>query len=98
MGPKKKCVTMFETKVSLFSKDLVNGADFPPLLLRFCNMKFDLYDGAHRYEMYKRNLFKYVPTVLWFSTRMDYETFVIKYYEELKYQKKKCIPINKNDL
>lgn len=89
---------LFETKVSLFSKDLVNGADFPPLLLRFCNMKFDLYDGAHRYEMYKRNLFKYVPTVLWFSTRMDYETFVIKYYEELKYQKKKCIPINKNDL
>lgn len=89
---------LFETKVHSFSRDLVNGADFPPLLLRFCNMEFELYDGAHRYEMYKRNFFKYVNTVIWFPTRMDYETFMNVYYEKLKYQNNNYIPLNtKND-
>lgn len=86
---------IFEEKVAKYKHLQVNGIDFPPLLVRYSNQKYDLYDGAHRYEVYHRCNYSYVKVIIWCPSQNDVDMFYDENMDDLFYQYCQCIQITK---
>lgn len=64
---------LFESRVKCLMDKVIAGNDLPPLLVKYEANELDLYDGAHRYEAYKRLGYRKCNLVIWCPT-MDVQT------------------------
>jgi len=65
----------FEQRVNDLAQKILTGVDLPPLLLYYFDGEIDLFDGAHRYEAYKRLHAGYIPAIIWTNNDLDYVDF-----------------------
>lgn len=69
----------FELRVNDLIQKILAGVDLPPLLLYYVDGEFDLFDGAHRYEAYKRLNADSISSIIWTSKDLDYVDFYQKH-------------------
>jgi hypothetical protein len=74
----------FEKKVSMLLEAIENDNDMPPLIVQYVDDEFELNDGNHRYEAYKRLGIKEIYVVVWITKKRDYELFNLKFAEYIK--------------
>ena len=55
----------------------------PPLIVHFYDHKWELNDGNHRHEAYKRLGIIEYPVIVWITEKEEYEELLIRYSEFL---------------
>lgn len=69
----------FERKVGELQQVVAREADMPPLIVNYVDGHFELNDGNHRFEAYKRLGVTEYYVIVWITERNDYEEFLTKY-------------------
>ena len=71
----------FENRVSKLMDVISNNVDLPPLIVNFSTHGFELNDGNHRFEAYKRLGVKEVDVIIWITESQDRDRFMALYSE-----------------
>lgn len=74
----------FEKHVNDLMEIIKNTKDMPPLIVHFYDHKWELNDGNHRHEAYKRLGITEYPVIVWITEKEEYEEFLEKYGKYLK--------------
>lgn len=75
----------FEQHVEQLQEVIRNGADLPPMIVHYhipegkSEGEFELSDGNHRWEAYKRLGVKTADVIIWITEQYEYEQFVERY-------------------
>lgn len=69
----------FNMRVAAIAKRFKNSWDMPPLIINYCDGKFELNDGNHRYEALKNCGIKECYVIIWITDNNDYTDFTDKY-------------------
>ena len=73
----------FQKHVKKLMDVIQNNKDMPPLIVHFYDHKWELNDGNHRNEAYKRLGITEYPVIVWITEKEEYEEFLIRYSEFL---------------
>lgn len=71
----------FENKITVFRNLIKEGWDMPPLIVNFCDDKFYLTDGNHRFEALVRSGKESYSVIVWLTEEADRIVFEKKYAE-----------------
>ena len=80
----------FESHVKELQNVIESKTDLPPLIVHYMiedgqtQGVFELNDGNHRHEAYKRLNIKEYPVIVWITEKHEYDQFVTKYGQYLK--------------
>ena len=74
----------FEKHVAGLENVLKTTADMPPMIANYVHGHFELNDGNHRLEAYRRLGVKEYYMIIWITEKSDYEAFLSQYPEYLK--------------
>jgi hypothetical protein len=69
----------FDWRVNEIQKRFKDKWDMPPLIINYCEDKFELNDGNHRYEALKRSGVQEYHVIIWITEDRDYQSFSSKY-------------------
>ena len=73
----------FEDHVRELENVIENTKDMPPLIVHYVDGSFELNDGNHRHEAYKRKGIEEYFVIVWITEKEEYDEFVLKYSEYL---------------
>lgn len=73
----------FEKHVSELADVIQTGKDMPPLIVHYTKGGFELDDGNHRLEAYKRLNIKEYFVIIWITEKEEYDEFMSKYGQYL---------------
>lgn len=74
----------FEKQVAHLQQVIASGADMPPLIVHYTAGMFELNDGNHRHEAYRRLGITHYPVIIWITETEEKEDFLEKYGEYLQ--------------
>lgn len=69
----------FNWKVSQLMEVIEKGTDLPPLIVHYGDGGFELNDGNHRHEAYKRLGIEEYFVIVWITEKEEYAEFMEKY-------------------
>lgn len=69
----------FNWKVSQLMEVIEKGTDLPPLIVCYVDGGFELNDGNHRHEAYKRLGIEEYFVIVWITEKEEYAEFMEKY-------------------
>lgn len=69
----------FEKHVKHLQDIIKTAEDMPPLIVHYAEHEFELNDGNHRSEAYKRLGITEYPVIVWMTEKSEYEEFMQKY-------------------
>ena len=73
----------FEKHVKKLMDVIQNNKDMPPLIVHFYDHKWELNDGNHRHEAYKRLGITEHPVIVWITEKEEHEEFLSQYIKFL---------------
>jgi ParB-like nuclease domain. len=73
----------FEKHVAKLENVLKTIDDIPPMIANYVDGHFELNDGNHRLEAYKRLGVEEYYMIIWITEKSDYETFLSQYQKYL---------------
>jgi len=73
----------FERHVSELEKVIEDNCDMPPMIVHYVEGAFELNDGNHRLEAYKRKGIEEYFVIVWITEKEEYYEFISKYSEYL---------------
>lgn len=74
----------FERKVKKLQSVISTSQDMPPLIVHYVDSGFELNDGNHRLEAYKRLGIKEYDVIVWITHKEEYAEFMERYSEYLQ--------------
>lgn len=69
----------FEKHVSELEKVIEANCDMPPMIVHYVDGAFELNDGNHRHEAYKRRGIDEYFVIVWITEKEEYDDFLSKY-------------------
>lgn len=69
----------FERKVKRLEQVISAGEDMPPLIVHYVDKGFELNDGNHRFEVYRRLGIKEYYVIVWITEKEEYAEFMDQY-------------------
>ena len=73
----------FEKHVKKLMDVIQNNKDMPPLIVHFYDHKWELNDGNHRHEAYKRLGITEHPVIVWITEKEEHKEFLSQYIKFL---------------
>ena len=69
----------FEKHILKLMDIIQSNNDMPPLIVHFYDHKWELNDGNHRHEAYRRLGITDYPVIVWITEKEEYEEFLSQY-------------------
>ncbi|MBQ3049875.1 MAG: ParB-like nuclease domain-containing protein, partial [Oscillospiraceae bacterium] len=73
----------FENHVTELEKVIETNGDMPPMIVHYVDGIFELNDGNHRLEAYKRKGVTEYFVIVWITKKEEYDEFITKYAQYL---------------